>query len=76
MFEVETVQKGSTGKDVKLLQRLLKSNGCKDAEGKALKIDGDCGDATDYAIRQYQKKKKLTVDGVAGEATWKSILLR
>ena len=29
MFEVKTVRNGSTGNDVKLLQRLLKSNGCK-----------------------------------------------
>lgn len=76
MFEVKTVQKGSTGNDVKLLQRLLKSNGCKGMSGEKLSIDGDCGDNTEYAIKQYQKKKGLSSDGVAGEATWKSILLR
>lgn len=31
---------------------------------------------TVYAIKEYQKKKKLEVDGCAGKATWKSILLR
>ena len=76
MFEVKTVQSGSTGNDVKLLQRLLKSNGCKGKDGKNLTIDGSCGSNTVYAIKEYQKKKKLGVDGCAGNATWKSILLR
>lgn len=76
MFEVKTVQSGSTGNDVKLLQRLLKSNGCKGKDGNNLKIDGSCGDNTVYAIKAYQKKKKLEVDGCAGNETWKSILLR
>ena len=76
MFEVKTVQSGSTGNDVKLLQRLLKSNGCKGKDGNNLKIDGSCGDNTVYAIKEYQKKKKLKVDGSAGNDTWKSILLR
>ena len=76
MFEVKTVQSGSTGNDVKLLQRLLKSNGCKGRDNKNLTIDGSCGDNTVYAIKAYQKKKKLKVDGSAGSDTWKSILLR
>ena len=76
MFEVKTVRNGSTGNDVKLLQRLLKSNGCKGKDGKNLTIDGSCGTNTVYAIKEYQKKKKLEVDGCAGNATWKSILLR
>lgn len=76
MFSVGTVQKGCTGNDVKLLQRLLKSNGCKGSDGKALTIDGEAGANTDYAIRTYQKKKGLAVDGCAGQNTWKSILLR
>ena len=76
MFSVGNVQKGSKGNDVKLLQRLLKSNGMKGKDRKALTIDGDAGTNTDYAIRQYQKKNGLTVDGCAGPKTWKSILLR
>lgn len=76
MFSVGNVQKGSKGNDVKLLQRLLKSNGMKGKDGKALTIDGDAGANTDYAIRQYQKKNGLTVDGCAGPKTWKSILIR
>lgn len=76
MFSVGEVSQGSKGNDVKLLQRLLKSNGYKDASGQSLKIDGDAGAATIYALKAYQKAKGLSVDGCAGEKTWKSILLR
>lgn len=76
MFSVGNVQSGSKGNDVKLLQRLLKSNGFRGADGKLLTIDGDCGTNTVYAIKSYQKKKGLSADGIAGPATWKSILLR
>lgn len=73
---VGNVQNGSKGNDVKLLQRLLKSNGFKGKDGKNLTIDGECGTNTVYAIKKYQTKKGLSVDGCAGPATWKSILLR
>lgn len=76
MFSVGNVQNGSKGNDVKLLQRLLKSNGFKGKDGKNLTIDGECGTNTVYAIKAYQTKKGLSVDGCAGPATWKSILLR
>ena len=76
MFSVGNVKNGSKGNDVKLLQRLLKSNSCKGADGKDLTVDGVCGANTVYAIKTYQKKKKLEADGIAGPATWKSILLR
>lgn len=76
MFSVGSVQNGSKGSDVKLLQRLLKSNGFKGADGKKLTIDGDCGANTVFAIKAYQRKKGLSADGIAGPATWKRILLR
>ncbi|MCC8066403.1 MAG: glucosaminidase domain-containing protein [Clostridiales bacterium] len=76
MFSVGNVKNGSSGNDVKLLQRLLKSNGCKGADGKALTIDGSAGANTVAAIKTYQKNKGLSVDGCAGPKTWKSILLR
>ena len=76
MFSVGNVKSGTKGNDVKLLQRLLKSNGFRGADGKLLTIDGDCGTNTVYAIKSYQKKKGLSADGIAGPATWKSILLR
>ena len=37
-------------------------------------LDMNCGPATEKAIRAFQKKKKLTVDGVCGPATFKKLL--
>lgn len=76
MFSVGNVKSGTKGNDVKLLQRLLKSNGFKGADGKNLTIDGDCGANTVFAIKAYQRKKGLNADGIVGPTTWKSILLR
>lgn len=70
MFSVGTVQYGSTGNDVKLLQQLL----CY--HGYGLAVDGDFGSITKSAVMEYQKKDGLVVDGVVGEQTWKSLLLR
>jgi peptidoglycan hydrolase-like protein with peptidoglycan-binding domain len=39
-----------------------------------VKIDGLCGKDTVAAIKAYQKKHGLTVDGVVGLNTWKKIL--
>lgn len=39
-----------------------------------VKADGKFGDGTENAVKKYQKKKKLTADGIVGLATWKAIL--
>lgn len=70
MFEVGTVQVGSSGNDVKLLQQLL----CY--HGYGLAVDGEFGNVTKSAAMEYQKKNSLVVDGIVGEKTWKSILMR
>ena len=57
-----TVAKGDKGADVKAVQTFL--NWCI---GTKLKVDGHCGDMTDKAIRRYQKKYGLTVDGSFGK---------
>ena len=36
--------------------------------------DGDFGDETEAALRQFQKDNGLTVDGVCGEKTWVALL--
>ena len=59
---------GSTGDDVKELQRTL------NAHGYNLNVDGVWGDNTDAAVRKYQKTNGLTVDGIVGENTWGSLL--
>ena len=56
-----TVKKGSKGENVKRVQRFL--NWCINAK---LKVDGKCGSKTVSAIKKFQKKYKLKVDGIFG----------
>ena len=55
---------GSKGDEVKTLQEMLNSNGYK------LDVDGNFGPKTQAAVKDYQNKNKLTVDGVVGKNTW------
>lgn len=58
--------KGSKGKQVKALQHLLKANGCSLPRYGA---DGSYGNETVAAVKKYQQKYGLTVDGNAGKQT-------
>lgn len=65
-----TLKKGSTGTQVKYLQQNLNYLGFKGKNGKSLTIDGDLGDNSDYAIRNFQKKYNLEVDGIYGDNSY------
>lgn len=58
------VSYGSKGSDVKTLQELLNQN------GYSLDTDGVFGSKTQAAVKDYQKKNNLAVDGVVGKNTW------
>lgn len=58
---------------VKMLQRLLRDIQYKGKDGKVLTINSKFDANTDYAVRQFQKKNGLTVDGIVGAATWKKL---
>lgn len=68
---LSVLKKGSTGKEVKTLQRLLIALGFSCGSSGA---DGSFGNATLEAVKKYQKAKGLVVDGSVGSATWTSIL--
>ena len=55
---------GSQGSDVTEIQKLLNNN------GYGLKEDGIFGDLTMAAVKDYQTKNNLTVDGIVGDETW------
>ncbi|MCD9148109.1 peptidoglycan-binding domain-containing protein [Pseudophaeobacter flagellatus] len=57
------LKKGTTGKDVKEVQKLLNRGGAK------LKEDGIFGPLTEAATRKFQKKVKLKSDGQVGALT-------
>lgn len=73
-YKTDMVRKGDTGASVLLLQRLLRGMSYRDAENKVLERDGKFGETTDYALRKFQKKKNLEVDGICGPLTWKALL--
>ena len=68
---VETLKKGSKSDNVKALQILLIGYGFNCGK---YGTDGDFGSATDEAVRNYQKAKGLTVDGIVGKNTWNKLL--
>jgi len=61
-----TLRKGDKGTYVKELQGSLNSQlaGCN------LVVDGDFGNLTDQAVRNFQKTRALDVDGICGPQTW------
>lgn len=69
-----TIRRGASGHAVKVVQRLLHSMKYLGADGKVVEIDGDFGANTEYAVKSYQKRNKLTVDGVVNGETWKKML--
>ncbi len=58
------VSYGSKGSDVTELQKLLNQNGYN------LSVDGDFGSKTQAAVKDYQQKNGLAVDGIVGTNTW------
>ena len=71
---VNTLKKGSTGAQVKTLQRLLYAMGYTGADGKRVSVDGDFGANTKAAVEKYQSKNGLVADGVVGAATWGALI--
>lgn len=55
---------GSSGSDVSELQTLLNQNGYN------LNVDGIFGAKTQDAVKDYQQKNSLAVDGIVGTNTW------
>lgn len=59
-----TLRFGTSGVPVRVLQKLLLSN------GYILEVDGAFGALTEIAVKAFQNKRNLAVDGVVGENTW------
>ena len=64
MATYNQISYGSKGSDVTELQKLLNQNGYN------LDLDGNFGPKTQAAVKEYQQKNGLSVDGIVGENTW------
>ena len=62
------VNEGSTGKKVRYVQELLCVNGFN------VVIDGKFGPATAHAVRRFQEKRGLKVDGIVFAKTYNELL--
>ena len=67
-IEMPVLRKGDKVQAVKTLQA------CLDVYGYGLSIDGSFGGKTETALKDFQKKHGLTVDGVCGKNSWNALL--
>ena len=58
------MQRGSQNEGVRQLQELLRESGYK------IEVDGNFGRGTRDAVRDFQSKEGIVVDGVVGQVTW------
>lgn len=66
-FSWPELRKGNTGHDVKQLQALLNGHGA------SVVVDSVFGDGTDAAVRAFQTRRGLSVDGRVGRRTQASL---
>ena len=55
---------GSSGISVRVLQKLLVSN------GYGIPVDGVFGPITETAVKAFQNRRSLSADGMVGQKTW------
>ncbi|KRB04009.1 peptidoglycan-binding protein [Lysobacter sp. Root690] len=67
------LERNEKGTAVRELQESLNKLGYRDAQGNALKPDGDFGKHTEESVRSFQKAHGLTVDGEAGPKTLEAL---
>lgn len=62
------IKRGSNGNFVFLLQYILSQYGAN------ISVDGVFGPATEQAVRTFQQVNNLSVDGIVGQNTWRTLL--
>ena len=70
-ISLPTVRKGDSGNAVKILQLALVAYEYNIGKYGA---DGDFGFDTESAVRKFQKKSGIEVDGIVGKDTWSELL--
>jgi len=64
----KSYKKGSKRNKVRLIQEWLCLNGL------GVCVDGDFGAAMDYAVRLFQRREGLKVDGIVGKKTFSKLI--
>jgi peptidoglycan hydrolase-like protein with peptidoglycan-binding domain len=62
-----TLRFGNSGLVVRVLQRLLVSQGYR------ARVDGNFGALTETAVKAFQSQRQLKVDGIVGPITWQEL---
>lgn len=70
-ISLPTVRNGDSGNAVKILQLALVAYEYNIGKYGA---DGDFGSDTESAVRKFQKRSCIAVDGIVGENTWSELL--
>ena len=74
-IELPILRKGSTGTEVKTVQRILRQLEYVGLDNKPLAVDGDFGAGTEAAVKRFQLKRGAkNPDGIVGEWTWNRLL--
>ena len=68
-----TTREGSSGTAVRAVQFYLRRLAAYYSDIPSVTVDGKFGAATTRAVRAWQTRAGLTVDGVVGRLTWQSI---
>ncbi len=75
---LHALSKGSTGAEVKTIQRICFARGCKGADGKNVEVDGEYGGNTVAAVKKLQQQLFPNTpsewDGSCGAKTWAAAL--
>lgn len=67
------LRRGSTGSSVEQVQFWLSDLAQFDSSLVRVTVDGSYGAATERAVRAFQQKQSLMVDGVVGQRTWNTL---
>ena len=67
------LRQGSTGSAVEQLQFWLNTLAQYDSAIASVTVDGVFGSGTTAAVRAFQRKYGLTVDGIVGQTTWNEL---
>ena len=67
-MKLPVLKRGHKGESVKALQAILVGY------GYTLDVDGDFGPATESAVRKFQSRNYLALDGIVGQESWGKLL--